>query len=69
MRIRKLTGNCAKWTSAASRHLACADYAFFPAYSAMLQFFSNLPNMLSDFPIMLRGFTYYAQNLKEKYTF
>ena len=42
---------------------------FFPAYYAMLQFFSNLPIMLLDFPIKLRGFTYYAQILNEKYTF
>ena len=45
------------------------DYAFFLAYYAMLQFFSNLPIILSDFPIMLRGFTYYAQILKEKCPF
>ena len=38
----------------------------FPAYYAMLQFLSNLPIMLSDLPIMLRGFTYYAQILNEK---
>ena len=31
---------------------------FFPAYYAMLQIFSYLPIMLSDFPIMLCGFTY-----------
>ena len=31
---------------------------FFLAYYAVLQFFSNLPIMLSDFPIMLCGFTY-----------
>ena len=37
-----------------------------PAYYAMLQFFSNRPIMLSDFPIMLRGFTSYAQILNEK---
>ena len=35
----------------------------------MLKFFTNLPIMLSDFPIMLRGFTYYAQILNEKYNF
>ena len=40
--------------------LVCADYAFFPAYYAMFQFFSNLPIMLSVFPIMLCGFTHYA---------
>ena len=34
---------------------------FFLAYYAMLRFFSYLPIMLSDFPIMLRGFTYCAQ--------
>ena len=33
------------------------------SYYAMIQFFSNLPIMLSDFPIMLHGFTYYAQIL------
>ena len=32
----------------------------------MLQFFSNLPIMLSDFPIMLRGFTRYAEILNEE---
>ena len=42
---------------------------FFQPIYALLQFFLNLPIMLSDFPIMLRGFTYYAQILNEKYTF
>ena len=42
---------------------------FFQAYYAMLQFFSNLPIMLSDFPIMLCVFTYYTLILNEKYTF
>ena len=32
-----------------------------PAYYAMLQFYSNV---LSDFPIMLHGFTHYAQIFK-----
>ena len=32
-----------------------------PVYYATLRFFSNLPIMLPDFPIMLRDFTYYAQ--------
>ena len=34
---------------------------FFLAYYVMFQFFSYLPIMLSDFPIMLHSFTYYAQ--------
>ena len=34
-------------------------------FPAMLQFFSNLPIMLSDFRIMVRGIAYYAQILNE----
>ena len=47
--------------------LAMRIMLFIPAYYAviMLQLFSNLPIMLSDVSIMLRGFTYYAQILNK----
>ena len=53
--------NCTECTA-----ITCAGYAFF---SSLLCYAPNLPIMLSDFPIMLCGFTYYAQILNKKMYF